>query len=211
MNLNYNSLESLQRDFLQLPRFHQIVFSASCCERLLPNYYAFSRQEGRGNYSLLRTGLDTVWNILLGQFCNIEEIANQLKNNCIDSVFSEEIIPKSPYSYEAELAALAVHSTIELFIKDNNLELQVMPLICTVDTVTEHVRILKEINDPNWENKSYEDRDKEVFNHPFVVREITRQREDLQKLKKTKELNSDFVESIRNSFDNNGKSLIDLP
>jgi uncharacterized protein len=39
---------------------------------------------------------------------------------------------------------------------------------------------------------------------------MAKQSEDLQRLKQAEELDRDFVEWLRTSFDNDGKSLIDL-
>ncbi len=46
--------------------------------------------------------------------------------------------------------------------------------------------------------------------HPLAVREMAKQSKDLRFLKQAEKLNPDFVEWLRTSFDNDGKSLIDL-
>ena len=44
----------------------------------------------------------------------------------------------------------------------------------------------------------------------FAVRELTKQSEDLQRLKEAETLDRDFLEWLRTSFGNNGRSKIDL-
>ncbi|MGE5658460.1 MAG: DUF416 family protein [Actinomycetota bacterium] len=51
----------------------------------------------------------------------------------------------------------------------------------------------------------------ELANHPLTIRERTKQNEDLRCLKEIETLDRDFLEWLRTSFDNAGRSLIDLP
>jgi hypothetical protein len=67
------------------------------------------------------------------------------------------------------------------------------------------------LKDPlSWDKKTLAEQRKEVVIHPFTVREMTKQSEDLQQLKETGTLDRNFLEWLRTSFDNGGKSLIDL-
>jgi uncharacterized protein YjaG (DUF416 family) len=50
----------------QLLLAHKIVFGASCCERMLPNYQAFTITAKWGNFHLLRATLDDLWAFTLG-------------------------------------------------------------------------------------------------------------------------------------------------
>ena len=47
-------------------------------------------------------------------------------------------------------------------------------------------------------------------NHPLLIREIAKQNEDLQRLQETQTLDREFLEWLRTSFDNDGKSNVDL-
>jgi uncharacterized protein YjaG (DUF416 family) len=51
----------LRQALSQLPPRNKVAFAASCCERLLPNYYAFTLAEKWGDFELLRHALDQVW------------------------------------------------------------------------------------------------------------------------------------------------------
>ncbi|NES04396.1 MAG: YjaG family protein [Okeania sp. SIO2F4] len=49
-----------------------------------------------------------------------------------------------------------------------------------------------------------------IAKHPFAVREMAKQNEDLQRLKDAKTLEPKLLEWLRTTSHNNGKSLIDL-
>jgi uncharacterized protein len=51
----------------QVPQTHALVFAALCCERMLPNYQRFVQEHGEGDYTVLREGLDLVWEYVLGR------------------------------------------------------------------------------------------------------------------------------------------------
>jgi uncharacterized protein YjaG (DUF416 family) len=61
------TLNDLRPRFEALRIQRQIAFAASCCERMLPNYVAFSRIEKWGDPDLLRRSLDEVWYFLRGR------------------------------------------------------------------------------------------------------------------------------------------------
>ncbi|HEY9666133.1 MAG TPA: DUF416 family protein [Coleofasciculaceae cyanobacterium] len=45
MHLHFYDLEALEEEVKALPPLHRVAFVASICERMLPNYNAFSRTE----------------------------------------------------------------------------------------------------------------------------------------------------------------------
>ncbi|MEH1797513.1 MULTISPECIES: DUF416 family protein [unclassified Nostoc] len=49
-----------------------------------------------------------------------------------------------------------------------------------------------------------------LANHPFTVREMAKQSEDLQHLQETPTLTTEFLQRLRTSSENGGKSLLDL-
>lgn len=49
-----------------LGREAQLAFGLSCCERLFPNYLAFTRETGWGTPEALRSALDLAWSALEG-------------------------------------------------------------------------------------------------------------------------------------------------
>ena len=67
MNLHLYKFDALEKELERLPPLYRIAFAASCCERLLPNYNAFSCMENLGDPSVLRNALNEVWQILQGK------------------------------------------------------------------------------------------------------------------------------------------------
>jgi len=57
-----------------LPPTHLVAFAATVCERLLPNYTAWSARESWGDPSVLRRVLDQVWAALGGATLETAEI-----------------------------------------------------------------------------------------------------------------------------------------
>jgi uncharacterized protein len=201
MNLRFYDFESLEKELEGLPTLHRIAFAAACCERLLPNYNAFAREESWGAPSLLRAALDEVWQILEGKPVDIATL-KKLRNACD----SDDIVPHSDdfcgYVAEAQEAAIAIYKTLDACIEEQTLQ--------HVIEAAERVAFTIEFS-TDWdvliETEEYIET---VARHPFTVREMAKQNEILERLKSTKELNHDFLEWLRTSFDNDGKSLIDL-
>jgi uncharacterized protein YjaG (DUF416 family) len=52
---------ALASQLSELPVQHCIAFAASCCERQLPNYHAFSLMEHWGDIRALRQCVDALW------------------------------------------------------------------------------------------------------------------------------------------------------
>ena len=61
-----------------------------------------------------------------------------------------------------------------------------------------------------WQKKPFAEIAKEIASHPFTIREMAKQSEDLQRLKEVESLEEGFLEWLRTSSYNNGTSLIYL-
>jgi uncharacterized protein len=200
MNLRFYDFETLEKELEGLSTLHRIAFAAACCERLLPNYNAFAREENWGDPFVLRTALDEVWQILQGKPVDVATI-QQLKDTCN----SDDIVPNSEefsgYVGQAQEAASAIYYTLDACIE---------PTLQHIMEVAERVAFAIEgftDYDDSMETKEYIET---IARHPFAVREMKRQNEDLQRLKNTEELDRDLLEWLRISSYNDGKSLIDL-
>lgn len=200
MNLRFYDFETLEKELEGLSTQHRIAFAAACCERLLPNYNAFAREESWGAPSLLRTALDEVWQILKGKPVDVATL-QKLRSACD----SDDIVPHSDdfcgYVAEAQEAAIAIYKTLDACIE---------PTLQHIIEVAERVAFTIEFStdwDVSIETEKYIET---IARHPFTVREMAKQNEILERLKNTKELNYDLLEWLRTSFDNGGKSLIDL-
>ncbi len=56
--------DEVVQELSALPRQHHVAFAAACCERVLPDYEAFSLSESWGKSKVLRQALDLVWDTL---------------------------------------------------------------------------------------------------------------------------------------------------
>jgi uncharacterized protein YjaG (DUF416 family) len=201
MNLRFYDFKTLEEEIQKLPSIHRIAFAASCCERLLPNYNVFSRTENWGNPLTLRKALTEVWQILQGKPLDVVMIQH-LK----DEINRNDVFPHSDdfsgYVGEAQYACSAILYTLSACENSNNLS----EIINAVERVA---FTLESFND--WDeslgSKNYLEA---IAKHPFTVREMAKQSEDLQRLKEVETLDREFLEWPRTSSYNNGKSLIDL-
>jgi len=48
----------------RLPSVAQLAFGCACCQRLLPNFFAFEQATGWGEVAVLRNAVEYVWNLL---------------------------------------------------------------------------------------------------------------------------------------------------
>ncbi|MGB3510996.1 MAG: DUF416 family protein [Microcoleaceae cyanobacterium] len=200
MNLNFYDFEYLETELEKLPPLHRIAFAASGCERLLPNYNAFSREENWGDPSILTKTLDEIWQIIGGKPLNVATI-EQLK---FDTT-SNDIVPHSEdfagYCGIAQEACSTIYYTLDACIN---------PTTNTIIKVAEYLAAGIELfQDWNIDMDAPEYIEI-IARHPFAIREMEKQNEDLQRLKETETLEAELLEWLRTTSHNNGKSLIDL-
>lgn len=113
MKLEFFDSNVLEKELESLPPFHRLAFAASICERLLPNYNAFSKAENFGNFCVLRQALDEIWQFLQNTSVDRTRVP-QLIYDCD----SDLIIPHADdfgagYALEAQEAAFALCNTLE--------------------------------------------------------------------------------------------------
>jgi uncharacterized protein len=209
MNLNFLELETLEKELSNLPKLHQLAFAASCCERLLPNYNFFCRKHAWGNPIILHAALDQVWLILQGQEVDEATVQQFIENCGKEDTYPNDLDFGGMYCYEAQESLEAICQTLEACLK---------PDVHLIAKVAKRARNIIEAYVPDaditfnvsWEKAGREKLIEAIASHPFAVRELAKEAEDLQKLKETEELDKNFLESLRTSFDNDGRSLIDL-
>lgn len=206
MNLDIYDLDVMEQVVAKLPTFHRLAFAASCCERLLPNYRAFYRENQHGNPDILRIALNEVWQFIQEKSMDFARI-RQLIADCDGAVPD---VDGGIYIYQAECAAMAIYYTLQACLEPTNIKLIVKVVECVENTIDEFIRLQKDIAEPSWLEKSYEEQKAEIVHHPFTVRETAKQIEDFQQLKEVGTLDRVFLELLRTSFDNDGRSLIDL-
>ena len=208
MNMHFFEFDTLEKELENLPGLHRVAFAAACCERMLPNYSAFCRMYDFGNPSVLRNALDEVWEILQGKPVEPVKIYQ-----LIEPFHSQDVVPDSldfgGDSYEAVEAMDAICKTLTACIESTT-EMIVLVAKCARTTIESYITYLNESGNFCSGRNGEEQFCSEIDSHPFALREMAKEAEDLQRLKETETLNRDFLEWLRTSSHNNGKSLIDL-
>lgn len=206
MNLEFGNLEVLEQELDKIPPLHRVAFTASICERLLPNYNAFAREADWGDPLVLRNALDEVWLILQGNDADVAKI-RQLIEDCADAVPDSNEVGGG-YCFEAQEAAMAVYGTLRLYLNPTpQLAIYVAERVKdTLFTFVDWVEASKDLS--TWEEKNFQEQMKVIVSHPLVVRELAKEWEDLQRLKELDTLDREFLEQLRTS--NDGKSVLDL-
>lgn len=78
------------------------------------------------------------------------------------------------------------------------------------ETLFIYIDYLHQCEDEYSPDISHEELVEIVANHPFTVREMAKQSEDLRRLRETSTLTAEFLQWLRTSSENGGKSLLDL-
>jgi hypothetical protein len=209
MDMYFFEFDILEKELSELPQFHQVAFVASCCERMLPNYNAFCHIYDWGDPNLARTALDEVWQMLQGK--PVEEV---IIEQLIEACGSEDIFPSDldfggEYCTEAQDALQALIYTL-CVLREPNLQYILKVVKSARRTIEAFIPDSESSFNVDWKKDGIEKYKEAIASHPFAVREIAKEAEDLQRLKETEILDRDFLEWLRTSFDNDGKSLIDL-
>lgn len=209
MNLKYGQLNVLEQTLETLPPLYKIAFAAACCERLIPHYEIFLRkiqeQDWNGENSL-RVALEEIWQFLAGKKIDAVRF-HQLYLNCKKNYPEDYENEETP---EAQRAADAIFKTLKLCLEPTSQ--QAIAMAAEVqETLFEYIDYLMcQSEGAKWEKVSHQQLMESVANHPFTVREMAKQSEDLQRLHEMPTLTPEFLEWLRTSSYNGGKSLLDL-
>jgi uncharacterized protein YjaG (DUF416 family) len=178
-----------------LSRLKQIAFAASCCERLLPNYLAFSVEEGWGDYMALKQSTDRIWSYLIDghsepfPFIDLDKLIQLVPD-------TEEFT-----SVFTALAGDAVSATVYT-LEGCNDESTIADRLKLVLEVTENsiFEYLVAVNDPDVEahidNPSFID---SVWQFPLMVSEQEKQMRDAKELQGTSVLDRAFLTELKAS------------
>ena len=208
MNLKYGQFDILEQELEKLPPLYRVAFAAACCERLYPHLDIFVREitkQGWNEENFYRVALDEIWQFLSTGEVNAARV-RQLISNCEDNYPSE-------YEYEdtneAQRAAHAIFHVLILCLEPTP-QKAISGAKQVYETLSVYIDYLYENEDDSWENKSHQEMLEAIANHPFTVREMAKQAEDLQRLQSTPALTPEFLRWLRISSENGGKSLLDL-
>jgi uncharacterized protein YjaG (DUF416 family) len=207
MNLKYGEFDILERELEALPAMHRVAFAAACCERLYPHYDIYlraAREDDWDGEDLFRVALDEIWHFLGGKKIDVARF-RQLYSDSDQSYPDYENV-ETP---EAQTAAGAILNTLELCL-DPSVQQTISVAKKIDDTLFMYIDYLCQCEDEYSPDISHEELVEIVSNHPFTVREMAKQSEDLQRLRETPTLTPEFLQWLRTSSKNGGKSLLDL-
>lgn len=206
--MHFFEFDSLKKALEDLPELHRVAFAAACCERMLPNYNAFCQRVNWGNPAVPRAAINEVWQILQGKPVDAEKV-NQLREDCARKDVFPDYLDFGDDSLEPEEALVAIRATMTACLNPT-VENIVHIVKSARHTIEAYIPYKDTSFNITWEKDGEEQFCSAIASHPFAVREIAKEVEDLQKLKETEILDNDFLEWLRISFNNDGKSLIDL-
>lgn len=180
----------------------RLVFGALCCERLLPNYKAFQLDTGYGNYELLRDALDIMWLHIFDKKMTFDQIKKTIS-------FCESIVPDSEnfdsiMTASAQDACFAICSLFDYLLK-NDVRNIVQVATFATDSVDLYIQEIENMDsaDPELEDK--------ILRHHLMQMELTQQENDLKFLEQASFIDEAILSKLKSSWNNNGKSNLDLP
>jgi uncharacterized protein YjaG (DUF416 family) len=177
----------LKRRLEALGEQHRVAFAASCCERILPAYEAFSRDDRWGDARPLREALDRVWDSLVGERLDQKE-ACELVKRCEPQIHHLDDAFESVFAAPAQNAAIALLSAVECAV-DGDLELAERVGDVALDAFETYVDATE------GEGAIF---DAELVTSSRLFREeIAHQREHLAMLAEHRELDRGLVERLR--------------
>jgi uncharacterized protein YjaG (DUF416 family) len=194
--------KTLKERLKKLDRKLQLAFGATCCERLLPNYLAFVKDTGWGDIKPIRHALDLIWLHLEEKTVNPQEL-NEMIALC-ESVAPDSDNFQSLYSTSAQDACFAVCALLDYLVK-NDIDRIIQVATYATDSVDLYVQVIENMN-PNSS-----DLEQKILEHRLMQRELSQQEKNLEYIEKARDIDLKFLYQLKNSWNNNGKSNLDLP
>ena len=194
--------DTLKAQLEHLDERRQLAFGAVCCERLLPNYEAFSRDAGWGDVAPLRHALDRIWDYLGGANLGAEEADAALE--ACEVVVPDSEDHASPYVTAAQDACFAVCALYDFVLDPQSDHIADVTRFAT-DSVDLYVQEIEQMrpDDPQLEQK--------IAGHQLMQRELAQQKRDLDAISAHPSVDATFLVVLRNSWPYPGKSNLDLP
>ncbi|WP_445631295.1 DUF416 family protein [Nostoc sp. DSM 114167] len=189
MNLKYRQFHILERELEAFTPMHRVAFAAACCERLYPHYDIYlraAREDDWDGEDLFRIALDEIWEFLAGKKVDVARFRQLYFDS--DQSYPDYENVETP---EGQRAADAILNTLELCL-DPTAQQTILVAKQIHQTLFEYIDYLTcESEDENSEDISEEEI---VTNHPFTVREMAKQSEDLRRLRETPTLTPEFLQ-----------------
>lgn len=189
----------------ELPLTHQLAFGATVCEKLIPDYEAFTLVHRWGNLSLLRSTLNVIWELAQGKTLTPEEVT--------------------------ELRAVLAHITPELDEFKSLYTMLAANATCTVDYLLQfyathailHIENLVKlvgngigyyIQGVGYPSATFLSQDETkrflewVYNAPMLLTEYAYQKRDLELLKASPQLTVEVLSQLQKNAQQGGIGIL---
>jgi len=160
---------ALVHDLTRLGIRSRVAFAASCGERLFPAYEDFCRQAIKGDRAALAGILERVWQHLLGDEMNTEQIRAE-QSRCMALTPGEDDEPWLEEQAYADDAASAIAYTLRA-LESGEPQEAAWAARRAYEAADHHVMHRLGVEDES-----------QVLTHPVVQAEFSRQRRDLEEL-----------------------------
>jgi uncharacterized protein len=184
--------ESILLEALEaLPKEHRVAFAASCCERLWPNYVAFWQLEKWGNPKLLKKALDQIWGHLAGEeltkeFLQLPQLLERIGPDTED--FANLFVAAAGDAVAATIYTLQCCS-------DGSAVRAATVGRLPVESIHQYLYI---VNDPGLAAHDYGPTlDTLIQTSPLITEELRKQRDDLELLQSTSQLEPGLLTQLR--------------
>ena len=173
-----------------LPPAHRVTFSASCCERLLPNYEGFSLKEAWGDYNFLRKTLDKIWEFAAADVAILEAVPF-LRKRC-EALAPDTEDFSSVLTSPALDAVSALVETLDCCIT-GSAESSVRAATSAHDTIYMYIQSRDHLE---YDNLDFE---QEIYGDPLMIEEMEAQRSDIDILRSNSLITPQLLQAIRQS------------
>lgn len=176
-----------------LPDTHRVGFAASCCERLLPNFEAFSKMENWGDPSVLRRALDIVWTVVTGVSLDPKELAELVAE--IEPLIPDTEDFASIFTSAAQDAAASLTYTLEC-CRSGEVQLAALPARLAIGTLDIYLNIVNDVkvDVPHVADAVFEEW---LSQSPLIKEEFAKQEKDLELLHSVVEIDTVVLVKLR--------------
>lgn len=186
-------LNDIRNGVIKLSRKQRILFCVLTCERLLPNYKHFEKENNWGNHEVLQESIDMIYQYLINdKLFAADDVLELLER--VDSVTPHTEDFTGILTSFALDACTSIESTLN-FILNNKLEHVMEVVSYAYDTVDMFVQE-KENMDPN--DRYLEEK---IRNDVFMQRERRRQKELVERITElqTDNITNEVINDLRSS------------
>ncbi len=166
MELDFFETATMTQELEKIPPLHRLVFAASICERLLPNYDVYHRTEEWGTReppdpSELRKILDRIWRVVAREILDAKDVDALLK--ICDGMLRNRDDAQSIHYTDGINAVDAICHTLEACLEPTPKNIIRVVNDVTL-TIADFIYLEEESIDPGWSDRPEEEIEEELNN-----------------------------------------------